>query len=62
VRGDSSGPPEKAGLWNGDPKGGAVDSLYRLLQDSRLNHFVEVTGASAGILHEILSGFFREKR
>ena len=47
----------------GDPKGGAVDSLYRLLQDSRLNHFVEVTG---GVLQasctEILSGFFREKR
>jgi len=47
----------------GDPKGGAVNSLYRLLQDSRLNHAVEVTGgvlqASCG---EILSGFFREKR
>lgn len=46
-----------------DPKSGAVSSLYRLLQDGRLNHSVEVTG---GILQascaEILSGFFREKR
>jgi tRNA(adenine34) deaminase len=46
-----------------DPKSGGVVSLYRLLQDERLNHRVEVTG---GILEEmcaeILSGFFREKR
>jgi len=47
----------------GDPKGGGVGSLYRLLQDRRLNHSVEAT---AGVLQascaEILSGFFREKR
>ena len=46
-----------------DPKSGGVASLYRLLQDERLNHRVDVTG---GILEEmcaeILSGFFREKR
>ena len=46
-----------------DPKGGAVASLYRLLEDDRLNHRVEVTG---GVLEEacgeILSRFFREKR
>jgi tRNA(adenine34) deaminase len=46
-----------------DPKGGAVVSLYEVLQDSRLNHRVEVTG---GILREacgeILGRFFREKR
>jgi tRNA(adenine34) deaminase len=46
-----------------DPKGGAVVSLYGVLQDSRLNHRVEVTG---GILREacgeILGRFFREKR
>jgi tRNA(adenine34) deaminase len=46
-----------------DPKGGAVNSLYRVLQDGRLNHFVEVAG---GVLQascaEILSGFFRGKR
>ncbi len=46
-----------------DPKNGAAVSLYRLFEDSRLNHAVEVT---EGVLHEacaeILSGFFREKR
>ena len=47
----------------GDPKGGGVASLYRILEDERLNHRVDVT---AGILREtceeILSGFFKEKR
>ena len=46
-----------------DPKAGAVVSLYQILNDSRLNHRVEVT---EGILPEegaqSLSGFFREKR
>jgi tRNA(adenine34) deaminase len=46
-----------------DPKGGAVVSLYGVLQDGRLNHRVDVTG---GVLREacseILSRFFREKR
>ena len=46
-----------------DSKGGAVVSLYGVLQDGRLNHRVEVTG---GVLREacseILSRFFREKR
>lgn len=46
-----------------DPKAGAVVSLYRILNDTRLNHRVEFT---EGILHEecaqILSGFFKEKR
>ena len=46
-----------------DSKGGAVVSLYGVLQDARLNHRVDVTG---GVLREacseILSRFFREKR
>jgi len=46
-----------------DPKGGAVESLYRLLEDSRLNHEVRFAG---GVMErecgEILSGFFRKKR
>ena len=46
-----------------DPKGGAVRSLYTLLEDERLNHRVEVT---AGVLleecREVLRGFFRERR
>jgi len=46
-----------------DEKGGAVDSLYPLLSDKRLNHQVEV---SSGILGEecaeILKRFFRGHR
>lgn len=46
-----------------DPKAGAVTSLYSLLNDSRLNHTVQVTG---GVLAEdcgrILTEFFRNKR
>lgn len=46
-----------------DPKAGAVESLYELLNDSRLNHRCEVT---AGVLAEecgsVLSDFFRSRR
>jgi tRNA(adenine34) deaminase len=46
-----------------DPKGGGVDSLYRIAGDARLNHRVEVV---SGILEEECSGimkrFFRERR
>ncbi len=46
-----------------DPKGGAVASLYSVLDDNRLNHRIRVTG---GVLAEecgeIMSRFFREKR
>lgn len=46
-----------------DPKAGAVDSLFRLLDDPRLNHRAEVTG---GVLADqcgsLLSHFFQEKR
>jgi tRNA(adenine34) deaminase len=46
-----------------DPKAGAVASLYRLLEDARLNHRAEVIG---GVLAqpcgEILSRFFAQKR
>lgn len=42
-----------------DTKGGAVESLYRLLGDRRLNHQVDVT---AGVLEEecaaLIKGFF----
>ena len=50
-------------LGAADPKGGAVVSLYRLLEDGRLNHRVEVTGGVLAVeCGEILSRFFREKR
>ena len=46
-----------------DPKGGAVQSLYRVFDDGKVNHLARVTG---GVLEEecreILSGFFRRKR
>jgi len=46
-----------------DPKGGAVVSLYGVLEDARLNHRVDVTGGVlGGACSEILSRFFREKR
>ncbi len=46
-----------------DPKNGAAVSLYRLFEDTRLNHAVEVTeGVLRAACAEILSGFFREKR
>lgn len=46
-----------------DPKAGAVETLYRICDDERLNHRMEVLG---GVLEkecsEILSDFFRQKR
>ncbi len=46
-----------------DPKAGAVDSLYQVLADARLNHRPEVVG---GVLAEecgqILSDFFKGRR
>jgi tRNA(adenine34) deaminase len=46
-----------------DPKGGAVSSLYALLEDGRLNHRVEVvSGVLREECREILQRFFRERR
>ena len=46
-----------------DPRAGAVESLYRLLDDARLNHRVETRG---GVLVEesraLLRAFFETKR
>lgn len=46
-----------------DPKGGAARTLYRILDDPRLNHRIEVIG---GVLEfecsELLRGFFRARR
>lgn len=46
-----------------DTKGGAVDSLYNLLTDKRLNHQVKVV---AGVLEEecaaLLKSFFEKRR
>jgi tRNA(adenine34) deaminase len=46
-----------------DEKGGAVDSLYKLLSDNRLNHQVEVVSGILGDeCAEILKRFFQERR
>lgn len=46
-----------------DPKAGAVDSLYHLLNDSRLNHQVAVTsGVDGQLCSQLLKTFFRQVR
>jgi len=46
-----------------DPKAGAVESVFRLLDEPRLNHRVAVTaGVLAEPCGEVLSEFFRAKR
>jgi tRNA(adenine34) deaminase len=46
-----------------DPKAGAVRSLYRLCDDPRLNHRLEVTaGVEAEACGALLSEFFRAAR
>jgi tRNA(adenine34) deaminase len=46
-----------------DPKAGAVDTLFRLLADPRLNHRVEsVAGVLAAPCGEVLSRFFQHQR
>lgn len=46
-----------------DPKSGAVDSLYTLCNDDRLNHQIEVVGGVlASPCGKILTDFFRAQR
>jgi tRNA(adenine34) deaminase len=46
-----------------DPKGGAVESLYRLCNDHRLNHQVEVTRDVRGTeCAQVLEEFFADLR
>ena len=46
-----------------DPKAGAVDTLYRLCNDSRLNHQVEViAGLRAQECGAMLTEFFKQQR
>ena len=51
-------------VWGApDPKAGAVESLYRLFDDKRLNHSVEHSGhVMADECGRILSEFFQKKR
>ncbi len=54
---------DKVYIGSLDPKGGGVDSLYRILSDDRLNHIVEY---EVGVLEEecksIMQKFFRQLR
>jgi tRNA(adenine34) deaminase len=46
-----------------DPKAGAVDSLYKLCDDKRLNHQVRVTSGVCGLeCSAMLTEFFRAQR
>jgi len=46
-----------------DPKGGAVDSIYRILADEKLNHQMTVTSAILETeCSEILKIFFKKRR
>ena len=46
-----------------DPKAGAVDTLYQLCTDGRLNHRVEViSGVRAGQCGRMLTEFFQAQR
>ncbi len=46
-----------------DPKGGAVQSVFRLLSDARMNHRAEIHhGILADRCGELLTRFFRSKR
>lgn len=46
-----------------DPKAGGVDSLYRILDDARLNHRTDVTsGVSEDECALLLKSFFQERR
>ncbi len=46
-----------------DPKGGACRSLYRLVEDRRLNHRADVRGGVLAVeCGAVLSQFFKERR
>lgn len=46
-----------------DPKTGAVESLYNITQDPRLNHQVEVTsGTLRSECSQVLKDFFKQRR
>ncbi len=46
-----------------DPKAGAVDTLYRICSDERLNHRLDViSGVKAAECGQMLTNFFRRQR
>ena len=54
---------EKLYIGATEPKSGACGSLYNIVQDERLNHYVEVeTGLMEEQCRHILTSFFRRRR
>ena len=54
---------EKLYIGVTEPKSGACGSLYNIVQDERLNHYVEVeTGLMEEQCRHILKSFFRRRR
>lgn len=54
---------EKLYIGTMDPKGGACGSVFNIVQEKRLNHFVEVeTGVLETECSDIMKNFFRELR
>ncbi|MBT3199675.1 MAG: nucleoside deaminase [Phycisphaerales bacterium] len=46
-----------------DPKAGAVDTLYHICNDERLNHRCEIiSGVNAAVCGNLLTDFFRAQR
>ena len=54
---------EKLYIGTMDPKGGACGSIFNIVQEERLNHFVEIeTGLMEEQCRHILTSFFRRRR
>jgi tRNA(adenine34) deaminase len=46
-----------------DPKAGACGTLYNIVQDSRLNHYLEVSqGTLADECRSLIQAFFQKRR
>jgi len=54
---------EKLYIGTMDPKGGACGSIFNIVQEQRLNHFVEIeTGLMEEQCRHILKSFFQRRR
>lgn len=54
---------EKVFIGTMDPKGGACGSIFNIVQEERLNHFVEIeTGLMEAECSDIIKAFFKEIR
>ncbi len=54
---------EKVFIGTMDPKGGACGSIFNIVQEEKLNHFVEIeTGLMEAECSDIIKAFFKEIR